>query len=209
MAVNTSTTIIRGRTNPGLEGQQQELATYSEDGYALMTLNSTINNNNNNKSNQILALVKKRDDASTRNRLINEEFQGFKDVAYQDTVLGTSLQVIQANGHYDRVIVFNLTARDYYSPNASLVIYMQMQKADGTAVSKTDVTTVKKFWGRYFTSVKVKKQGDVNVINVNSDDEMTQFNLYLESKAKGYIEFHKDMLTTPKRYSDFDDTTKA
>ena len=106
------------------------------------------------------------------------------------------------------VIVFNLAARDYFSPQASLVMYMQLLKADGTAVVKEDVATVETFWERYFTSIKVKKHGDVNVININSGDVMTQFNLYMDGKAKGYAEWDKDMLTTSKRYTGINGKSK-
>ena len=99
------------------------------------------------------------------------------------------------------MIKFEINCQDDYNLDASLVIYMQMLKEDGTAASKTDTTTVEAFWGRFFTSVKVKKYGDVNILNTNSDDVITQFNLYMHSKVTGYSEFDRDMLTTSKRFA--------
>ena len=69
-----------------------------------------------------------------------------------------------------------------------------------TAANLTQVIPVEKFWGRYFTSIKVKRPGDVNVININSDDLMTQFNLFIGSMERDYVEWDIDLLTTTQRY---------
>ena len=165
MAPHMPTSVINDRPNPDV-ADRGGLATYNGSPLDVATTTDSLVN----KSNQILDLIKKRNDTATKNKLINDEYRGFKDIGYQDTVLSTSVQVIPANEHFTRTIKFEVNARDYYSSDASLVIYMQMLKADGTATSKTDTTVVEDFWGRFFTSVKVKRHGDVNVINVNSDD---------------------------------------
>ena len=195
MALNAPTTIVRGRPNPGT-ADRGGLATYSGSPLDVATSTDSLMN----KSNQILDLVKRRNGVAVRNKLINDDFKGFKDVAYQDTVLRTSEQIFIAGEHYTKSIKFDINCRDYYVPDAYLVIYMQMLKEDGTAASKDETTLVEGFWARFFTSIKVKKLGDVNVINVNSDDIITQFNLYMGSKVAGYADFDEDILTTSKRY---------
>ena len=167
---------------------------------------ATTTNQLNVKAKNILSLINQKGESSTRARLIEEDFHGFKPVAYQDSIISTSVQVIRANEHYDRVITFDITPLDYYSPDASLVMYMQMVKGDdaNTATNLTQVIPVEKFWGRYFTSIKVKRQGDVNVININSDDLMTQFNLFIESMEREFVEWDIDLLTTNRRYGAID-----
>ena len=195
MALNQPTSIVKGRSNPGIS--DRGLATYNGSPLDVATSTDSLMQ----KSNQILDLVKRRNDAAIKNKLINEEFKGFKDLAYQDTVLSTSELLVTASKHFTKLIKFDITCREYYSPDAYLVIYMQMLKEDGTAASEDNTTLVEGFWGRFFTSIKVKKQCDVNVINVNSDDVITQFNLYMGSKNDGYADFDQDMLTTSKRFS--------
>ena len=80
MAVNAPTSIVRGRANPGVS-DIGGLATYSGSPLAVATSADSLVR----KSNQILDLVKRRNEMATKNKLINEEFRGFKDVAYQDT----------------------------------------------------------------------------------------------------------------------------
>ena len=196
MALNAPTTIVKGRPNPGT-ADRGGLATYSGSPLDVATSTDSLMH----KSNQILDLVKRRNGVAVKNKLINDEFKGFKDVAYQDTVLRTSEQIFIAGEHFTKSIKFDIKCRDYYAPDAYLVIYMQMLKEDGTAASKTQTTLVEGFWARFFTSIKVKKLGDVNVINVNSDDIITQFNLYMGSKVAGYADFDEDILTTSKRFT--------
>ena len=97
MAVSRATSIVTGRLNPG-SNDDRGLATYSGSPLDVATTTESLTN----KTNQIIALIKKRDDAATKNSLVNEDFQGFKDIAYQDVVLQTSIQTIQANEHYEK-----------------------------------------------------------------------------------------------------------
>ena len=196
MALNAPTPIVKGRPNPDTT-DRGGLVAYNGSMLDVATSTDSLIY----KSNQILDLVKRRNGAAIKNKLINDEFEGFKDVAYQDTVLRTTEQIFVASEHFTKSIKFDINCRDYYSPGAYLVIYMQMLKEDGTAASKTDTTLVEAFWAWFFTSIKVKKLGDVNVINVNSDDIITQFNLFMGCKVANYADFDEDTLTTSKRYS--------
>ena len=198
MATNNSTAIVKGRQLPREYISDQPLQTYSGSPLDVATTTNQLNV----KAKNILSLINQKGESSTRTRLIEEDFHGFKPVAYQDSIISTSMQIIKVNEHYDRVMTFDITPLDYYSPDASLVIYMQIVKGDdATAVADlTKVIPVEKFWARYFTSIKVKRQGDVNVININSDDIMTQFELFLQSMEKKYIEWDEDLLTTTQRY---------
>ena len=47
----------------------------------------------------------------------------------------------------------------------------------------------------------MKRQGDVNVLNINSDDVITQYNLFLDSCDPEYLEWNLDLLTMNKRHT--------
>ena len=200
MASSTTIPIVRARPDPrwyAIEEAQMVM----EGSPALTT--ATTMPQLKSKANSLLRLIQDNASSGIQQQLINDHFPGFKERDYQDVVRNTHQQIIKVNEHYTRVMKFELSPNDYYSLNsANLVLYLQAVTAAGgtTAIMTTHTTMVEAFWGRFITSVKVKKQGNVNVLNVNSDDVLTQYNLFLNSCDPEYLEWNIDLLTTNSRH---------
>ena len=205
MAANAPTSIVRKRPNPLWKHADRQLETYGGSPLDIATSVGSLNR----KARDIVNLIDQQNDQAIQQKLIGEHFKGFNSVAYQDSVNYTAKQIIKANEHYDRTITFNVTPLNYFSLDANLIVYMTAAKQDKQTAMGTATATVEKFWPRYFTSIKVKKQGDINTININSDDTMTPFELFLDACGDDYIKYETDLLTTTKHRSGIDKSQRA
>ena len=192
MAASAPTNLVRKKPNPTWkQGGDQQLETYQGSPMDLATSLPSLNK----KALDITSLLDKDSERGVENGLIQQYFPGFSDIAYQDSVNYTSVQKFQSTEHYNKTITFYITPLNYYNLNGNLIIYMKATTAAGDKLT-ADTVTVDKFWKHFFTSIRVKKQNDVNTININSDDIKTNFDLYIESCKEDYITYERDLLTT-------------
>ena len=148
------------------------------------------------KANDIVSLLKnkkvKDEESSKRMQIMKESFPGFLYRGYQDVLHGLTRQKHLANEHYNKTITFEIKPYNYYSLDSAQVI-LQLK---GTGMDAL-MTTADCFFGRFFTNIKVKKLGDVNVINPNSDDVLEQYQLFLKTCSQDYLKYDEELLTSP------------
>ena len=165
MTTNLTTAMVRDRPNPRGYAIEGTPPIYNGSPLATATAMPQLTA----KADSLLKLIQDNGSSTMQKQLVRDHFSGFEKCEYLDGVKGTSVQVIKANEHFiSWVMTLELSANDYYSLNsANLVLYLQAVSSGTTAITKTTTTSVEAFWGCFITSVKIKRPGDVNVLNIN------------------------------------------
>ena len=155
------------------------------------------------KANDIVSLLRNKSmkdvENSKKMEIMKNSFPGFLYRGYQDVIDGLTRQKILANEHYNKTITFEIKPYNYYSlDSAEIILQLKAEtKKDSGIVMDSSMTTADCFFGRYFTNIKVKKLGDVNVINPNSDDVIEQYQLFLKTCNQDYLRYDENLLTSP------------